>query len=380
MIKIGYICDRLQNQLINMPSKARDLVCPAKIEILDTQGKLHNDCLYICSESISKKLGELEIEDNTIIMFTDGKRPKAPANTVSIYFSCPLSVLFNTISLLANEALRERKIENESLYGYFTKCWEDIMSKQISGNNAIKEALRHAPYPVYDFIRPGIICFDENKDVDYRGIIEELRDIFKETNITVYGSNIVVLLSHQERQFSYQLPEKELNELLKKYNANFILGNASRDYNTLYFVYQLLIRALWLATKVSYAKGKRIFTYEQYSVYLVMDLCAQKFKETYSNDDIIYLAHPATIHLLRYDKAHKTNLHDVLYYYLLNNKNVGKTAASLYMHRNTVLNKLDKILELVKLDLNDNLLCQRLIISGQIIRYYETVMGLDIKL
>ena len=51
-----------------------------------------------------------------------------------------------------------------------------------------------------------------------------------------------------------------------------------------------------------------------------------------------------------------------------------------YMHRNTVINKLNKIVELTGVDLTDGGLCQRLTFSCQMIQYYERVMGMNMNL
>ena len=59
-------------------------------------------------------------------------------------------------------------------------------------------------------------------------------------------------------------------------------------------------------------------------------------------------------------------------------RNLKKTADDLHMHRNTVLNKLKKINELVDLDFEDQRLRQRLIFSSQFMRYYEKVLELPL--
>jgi len=122
---------------------------------------------------------------------------------------------------------------------------------------------------------------------------------------------------------------------------------------------------------------ERIFYHEEYSMYTVIDLCAQRYLEIDGNEDPLYLMHPAVVLLTRYDRMHNSNLNEVLYAYLLNNHNLVKTAASVHMHRNTVINKVNKIMELTNLDLEDSNLCQRLMFSCQFVRYYEKVLKMD---
>ena len=48
--------------------------------------------------------------------------------------------------------------------------------------------------------------------------------------------------------------------------------------------------------------------------------------------------------------------------------------------RNTVLNKVNKILETIEIPLDDGYLQHRLILSCLILQYYEKVMGRNIRL
>ena len=57
--------------------------------------------------------------------------------------------------------------------------------------------------------------------------------------------------------------------------------------------------------------------------------------------------------LLNYDKINETNYTQTLRLYFAENCNVTRTAKRLYIHRHTLLNRLDKIRELSNLNLED---------------------------
>ena len=90
------------------------------------------------------------------------------------------------------------------------------------------------------------------------------------------------------------------------------------------------------------------------------------------------LIHPAITILTRYDSENGTNLRDILFYYLLNNRSLAKTAAATYMHRNTIVNKIAKIEELVDLDLSDGNVQHRLLFSCQAQKYAEVFYGVTL--
>jgi len=266
--------------------------------------------------------------------------------------------------------------------GYSTKafqqCWEAIAGRQLISPEEIRLALSKMPYPIGHFVQLGVVMFFGDGGVPYNYIVARLREIFPEVNMAVYNRDIVLLLTYEKRTFHWPVPMREqLEELLSRFNACFSIGNGTRNLGALAFLYSLTRQAGVLSRQLD---GERIVFYEKYSMYCAIELCVQRFQRIHSSDDIIYLIHPAIVHLTRYDHLHHNNLRDVLYYYLLNDRNVGKTAACTYMHRNTVLNKVNKITEMVNLDLEDGGLRQRLMFSCQLIRYYEQVMHLELKL
>ncbi|MDF2908429.1 MAG: hypothetical protein K0R34_3750 [Herbinix sp.] len=56
------------------------------------------------------------------------------------------------------------------------------------------------------------------------------------------------------------------------------------------------------------------------------------------------------------------------------------TAQALYMHRNTVQNKINKISEIITIPLDNGYVQQRMIISYYIMKYYEIYMNSALKL
>ena len=57
--------------------------------------------------------------------------------------------------------------------------------------------------------------------------------------------------------------------------------------------------------------------------------------------------------LRRYDKANETELYKTLAAYLRNERHATKTAQDLYIHRSTLFYRLDRINEMIQMDLDD---------------------------
>lgn len=64
------------------------------------------------------------------------------------------------------------------------------------------------------------------------------------------------------------------------------------------------------------------------------------------------LSLPVLERLKTYDRRYGTDYYHTLYIYLINERNKEKTSRDLHVHRNTVLHRLDKIGEIIQMDLN----------------------------
>lgn len=271
-------------------------------------------------------------------------------------------------------------LEEDAAARELRECWQDIMDGRLTSSGEIQEALARLPDPVRTFVRVAVISFEGEKGVPYRYLLTRLREIVPGSGMTMYQGSILVLLSQDERVFRLDLDkDQRLIGLLERYNGFMAISNGTRRLDSLRSIFHLTRRTVVLARALRFDPAERVFFHEDYSMYCVIDLCVKRYLEVEGNDDPLYLMHPAVIHLTRYDRAHNNNLRDVLFHYLMNDRNLVKTAAAVYMHRNTVINKVNKIQELLKLDLEDPRLRQRLIFSCQMIRYYEQVMEQEFR-
>lgn len=80
---------------------------------------------------------------------------------------------------------------------------------------------------------------------------------------------------------------------------------------------------------------------------------------------------PVVNTLRRYDQAHDTELLHTLATYLANNRYLKDTAAALFIHRNTLTNRLERITDLTELDLGDSEALFRVEYSLRIMRFLK---------
>lgn len=212
-------------------------------------------------------------------------------------------------------------------------------------------------------------------------LLARLEAIFPESNAALYDGGIVLLLSRPDRDFQPApvFDRAHLQDLLIRYDSYAAISNATSRRSMLRTNYLLTKSVLQLGRVLRPSTRDRIFFFEEYAEYVSIDLCLNSFNALMGHDDIIYLTHPEAVKLYRYDVAHNTNLLDVLYYYCLNNCSVSQAARAAYMHRNTFSARLAKLQELIKADLANGEIQQRMVFSYKILRYYDHYAKIDLN-
>ena len=93
------------------------------------------------------------------------------------------------------------------------------------------------------------------------------------------------------------------------------------------------------------AQNPLFFHYEELSLFYFLEQLEQ------FTPDLLYS--PWYCLLKQYDQAHHNNLCPVFACYLLQGRNIGRTAEAVYLHRNTVLGKVKKAISIMGNDLED---------------------------
>lgn len=106
-----------------------------------------------------------------------------------------------------------------------------------------------------------------------------------------------------------------------------------------------------------------LYDYDRYSIYHALELCSEQI-------DLLELCHGAVLTLERYDRTHNTSYMGTLHAYLASGMNARETAKSLYIHRNTLSKRLEKLHDLISVDLKDRETIFHLLFSLRVIEYY----------
>ena len=279
--------------------------------------------------------------------------------------------------------LLNKKLESDLGPASFSTVWREIMSETLTTSPEIRERLSALPNPPLNFGRPIVVVFDNGGAValPYEYIVNRLRRLFPQSNITEYHGEIIILLYHNERVFDLEVDVARVRDILKPFGGFMCMGWGTRDFSQLRPLYLLAKRTIPIAKKIGYAEDieNRFCRFGSYTIYVAIDMFAETFRKEYGEGDLLYLAHPAIVKLWRFDTDNHNNLVDVLYQYLVCDRNIAKTAAAVYMHRNTAYYKLNQIRKIIGMDLEDGRQQFTLLLSCHVVRYYTQYMGQTIR-
>ena len=202
-------------------------------------------------------------------------------------------------------------------------------------------------------------------------LLEPLKEFFPETNLAVMGDEIVILLSSEIHYCPLEFSTEAFEGLLARHHAAAMIGNPFTSITALRVMYRQCHRMFPIAMAVRLDGEVRCMNFARYTQYNVIDICARSIKSILGGSDIVILCHPGVLTLTRYDRAYGTNLRDVMFHYLMNDRSITRTSAKMFMHRNTTIYKVKKIEELIGESMDDPYLRHNLIFSCLLLRYRE---------
>lgn len=388
MTQLDKLLQPLEGELLYSPRQYAELSAQTRIELLDGQEVFHSGVLYIGTAKQAAALLKAPptVEPGCFLLVTQTAAPVVQSTPLQRQMTCvelrgSLSHVFNYVSgFLHDLADADRQP---------TSSFEEFLSAVIDRRYISEAAIRDqaaAFFPeLKTFYRVAVVRFEpEYSRADNKEQLKSsLEALIPGLHLHPYRHDLVGLYLHEERQLKSPIREdanQQVQSLMDKHHAEFALSNATRHYDMVRTQFILCSRIMTLGHALNLPDVGSVYHFERFSMYNVIDLAVQRFVEVHGHTDVIYLIHPAVVLLTRYDREHNSMLRDTLFFYLLNDSHLARTAQALYMHRNTVINKLNKIVELTGVDLTDGGLCQRLTFSCQMIQYYERVMGMNMNL
>lgn len=269
-----------------------------------------------------------------------------------------VSLISKAISL---EMLKNKFFRNSRglMYEYFIA---DLLDGKIQSHTDFDDRMKYLDLKLEENIFIAVIrsthnVKDNSPSIDIR---KSLNSIISYCKSILYNDDIVIIINRNREINNIEVDLKDLIALLKN---NQYIGGISRCFHSLADIkeyYTQSLQALDLGTHMN--DSRILYNYEDYVVYSFMNDYA-------SSHNLLSICHPALSILADYDKRRCTDFIHSLYIYLNNDKNLIESANILHIHRNTLSYRINKITEIINLDINNKNISFHLLLSFKILKF-----------
>jgi sugar diacid utilization regulator len=244
------------------------------------------------------------------------------------------------------ERTESRKNLNNTDYEHFLR---DILDGNIKDNYSLTEKLKSYQYKFKDkFV---LITFDINNydatNKPPRYLSSNIESFFHNKSSIYYEDYIIVLYDFNGKSFTSLFTEEKYTDFKKFVSVNNIFLGISKEFEELLSSrtnFEDTVTTIKINKKLN--KGSNINFYKDIQFYDYLSETQKSIDFTKFFDDDLYI-------LIDYDKKNKTDLYHTLYVYLKNLQNTVLSSKELFIHRNTMKYRLNKIVSLTNIAFED---------------------------
>ncbi len=252
----------------------------------------------------------------------------------------------------------------------FGSLVSDLIEYRLTDSTELEDRLQQLRLSLRKYYHLMIISFDhlqEQHTIPWNFVISQLRYVFPYSNITTYRGDVLLLIQKRKNGRFCSFDHDKLLHILEHYNGHACISNTGQFLTSLPTIYYQTRDGLRLGQVMH--PEQRILYYEDYGMYQIIELAAETYMQHFGIRNLIHLCNSEMVALLKYDKKHGTNLTEILHSYLVHDRNMTETAKNLFIHRNTLLNKIHKIEKIIGSSLDNPNLRNRLIFSHYVLEY-----------
>lgn len=227
------------------------------------------------------------------------------------------------------------------MHSYFLS---DLLDNQVHDSSAIEQRMQNLGWNLTSNLHIMLLTDAARNFFDGKAqlITQQLHHLMPESRWVIYHGQIVFLLSSDSPEMFEQ------NERLYNYlKINHLVASVSNRFDNI-----INIRKYYLQAAKAYTFGHHfhpeghIHLYTDYMFYHMGEIVSEQY-------DLKDFYHPGIVAIREYDVAHKTNFLETLTLYLTYIEQPGVIAKQLFIHKNTVFYRINKLKEQFHLNLED---------------------------
>ena len=237
-------------------------------------------------------------------------------------------------------------IQDNPIYVMFYQ----LLSGLILDKSLINDRLKDTPSWSNCYYRILAIPLGEHSDQ----IFYYFKNSLQQIGYTILFENSSVTFIHYANQEYFERVKKTINNFISEADLSGCISNEFED----------------LADSFIYFKQVKIlypFIKEKGILYFYSDFTLDYMFKFFEKENKVLLCHPIIYKLIKHDSENETDFYNTLKVYLENERSIVKSANILYIHRNTLLYRMEKINSLINLDLDDYKTRLHLLLSFKIL-------------
>ncbi|MFT5873554.1 MAG: sugar diacid utilization regulator [Clostridium sp.] len=248
----------------------------------------------------------------------------------------------------------------------------DLLENNTENKAVIKERLKNSSlvFSTHIFVLViDISNFQLKQSVYSRYLSPNLLNLFPMSS-SIYYNDDIVLINDSDR--FVESPDRivKIKDFLSKNNLNLGISSEFSSIEDCNIYYHQAITALEVGKILG--EEKYIYQHEDIQPYNFIYMAKDHIlKEDFYNNSIYILK--------KYDNKNSSELYKTLYIYLKNNHNMTKAAEELFIHRNTLRYRLEKIVEVLGIHLDENDNSFKLYYAYKSIDFYKKLMNAQTK-
>ena len=206
---------------------------------------------------------------------------------------------------------------------------------------------------------PDYLWVIAEKLKDKPDIPGEIKGKFRIMKITEQDDYLAYLFSNVQGQAARNLLIRLWSDYAKTEDIRIVIGNGFDDVKKS-LTNRNMIKSLFAIISDTEVSGKA-YLLEDYYQEVIFNFVADKIEiDNYRLEELERIKEE--------DEKYGSNLYETLYWYLLMKRNTLQTASKLKIHRNTLLNRISKINEIIDIGEKSGMECERLLMAMQLER------------
>lgn len=223
----------------------------------------------------------------------------------------------------------------------------DLLENNIKNKTIIEERIKNGGLVFSSHIEVLVVDisnYDSKQSIYARYLDSRLANIFPMGKSIYYNGDVIIINDRNYFESGHGKKDK-IKDFLLENNLKMGISNEFCSIENCSIYYQQAIRSLKIGTILE--PEKCIYKYEDIQPYNYIYMAKEQIiKEDFYNDSLYMLK--------MYDNENDSELYKTLYLYLKNNHNITRTSDEMFIHRNTLRYRLDKIIDILGIDLDEN--------------------------